>query len=150
MPRKRVKRERSGRYQIKAHEVLLSNWVSDAYARWHDRDPTCESVANDVRDEILSRLNELKSDVDRILRGDAIEPLQQKKAMEAARLLLYGGVHKMSTLVQFGKAQIVDLESDKVVFDRTITFRGDNAEAWQRAGEFLAEDLLASDLPRTN
>jgi hypothetical protein len=60
-----------------------------------------------------------------------------------ARLLLYGGIHKMSTLVQFGKAQIVDLETDKLVFDRTITFRGDNDEAWQRAGEFLAEDLLS-------
>src|ERR671931_2852166 len=27
-----------------------------------------------------------------------------------ARLLLYGGIHKMSTLVQFGKAQMVDLQ----------------------------------------
>ena len=63
-----------------------------------------------------------------------------------ARLLLYGGIHKMSTLVQFGKAQIVDLETDKVVFDRTITFRGDNDEAWKRAGEFLAEELVSKDL----
>jgi hypothetical protein len=44
----------------------------------------------DVRGQILVRLNELKSDVDQILRGDAIEPLQEKKAMEVARLLLYG------------------------------------------------------------
>ncbi len=63
-----------------------------------------------------------------------------------ARLLLYGGIHKMSTLVQFGKAQIVDLETDRVVFDRTITFRGDNDEAWKRAGEFVAEQLAAADL----
>jgi hypothetical protein len=38
------------------------------------------------------------------------------------------------------------LETDKVVFDRTITFRGDNDEAWHRAGAFLADELLATDL----
>jgi hypothetical protein len=63
-----------------------------------------------------------------------------------ARLLLYGGIHKMSTLIQFGKAQIADLETDKLVYDRTISFRGDDANAWKRASEFLAEDLVAKDL----
>ena len=63
-----------------------------------------------------------------------------------ARLLLYGGIHKMSTLVQFGKAQIADLETDQVVYDRTITFRGDDDNAWKRASEFLAEDLVSKDL----
>ena len=62
------------------------------------------------------------------------------------RLLLYGGFHKMSTLVQFGKAQIADLETDQVVYYRTISFRGDDDNAWKRAGEFLAEDLVSKDL----
>ncbi|HJT12571.1 MAG TPA: DUF2380 domain-containing protein [Dongiaceae bacterium] len=66
-----------------------------------------------------------------------------------ARLLLYGGIHKMSTLVQFGKAQIADLETDQVVYDRTISFRGDDDNAWKRASEFLAEDLVAKDLSST-
>jgi uncharacterized protein YciI len=65
-----------------------------------------------------------------------------------ARLLLYGGIHKMSTLVQFGKAQIADLETDQVVYDRTISFRGDDDNAWKRASEFLAEDLASKDLAR--
>jgi Protein of unknown function (DUF2380) len=75
----------------------------------------------------------------------AMDPqsLTDAARQSGARLLLYGGVHKMSTLIQFGKAQIVDLKTDKVVFDRMISFRGDNDEAWQRAGEFLAEDLLS-------
>lgn len=78
----------------------------------------------------------------------AMDPasLTDAARQSGARLLLYGGIHKMSTLVQFGKAQIVDLETDKVVFDRTITFRGDNEEAWKRAGEFLAEDLISKGL----
>ena len=52
----------------------------------------------------------------------------------------------MSTLIQFGKAQIADLETDQVVYDRTITFRGDDDNAWKRASEFLAEDLVSKDL----
>src|SRR5262245_3496983 len=63
-----------------------------------------------------------------------------------ARLLLYGGIHKMSTLVQFGKAQIADLETDRVVYDRTITFRGDDDTAWKCASQFLAEDLASKSL----
>ncbi|HWA50046.1 MAG TPA: DUF2380 domain-containing protein [Dongiaceae bacterium] len=62
-----------------------------------------------------------------------------------ARLLLYGGVHKMSTLIQFGKAQAVGLEVDKLVFDQTVSFRGDDDEAWRRAALFLAEQILAAD-----
>jgi hypothetical protein len=75
------------------------------------------------------------------------ESLTDAARESGARLLLYGGIHKMSTLVQFGKAQIVDLETDKLVFDRTITFRGDNDKAWKRAAEFLADQLLATDSP---
>jgi len=74
------------------------------------------------------------------------ESLSDAARQSGARLLLYGGIHKMSTLVQFGKAQIADLETDQVVYDRTITFRGDDANAWKRAGEFLAEDLVSKGL----
>ena len=74
------------------------------------------------------------------------QSLTDAARQSGARLLLYGGIHKMSTLVQFGKAQVADLESDQVVYDRTITFRGDDDNAWKRASEFLAEDLAAKDL----
>jgi hypothetical protein len=74
------------------------------------------------------------------------QSLTDAARQSGARLLLYGGIHKMSTLVQFGKAQVADLESDQVIYDRTITFRGDDDNAWKRAGEFLAEDLAARDL----
>jgi hypothetical protein len=74
------------------------------------------------------------------------ESLTEAARQSGARLLLYGGIHKMSTLIQFGKAQVVDLTTDQVVFDRTISFRGDNEQAWTRAGQFLAEDLIAENL----
>jgi hypothetical protein len=75
------------------------------------------------------------------------QSLTDAARQSGARLLLFGGIHKMSTLVQFGKAQVADLETDQVVYDRTITFRGDDDNAWRRAGEFLAEDLVSKDLP---
>lgn len=78
-------------------------------------------------------------------RSDPAELIEAARAA-GAQVLLYGGIHKMSTLVQFGKAQAIDLEADKLVFDQAISFRGDNAEAWRRAGMFLAEQLLARTL----
>ena len=74
------------------------------------------------------------------------QSLTDAARQSGARLLLYGGIHKMSTLVQFGKAQIADLETDQLVYDRTITFRGDDDNAWKRAGEFLVEELVSKDL----
>ena len=67
-----------------------------------------------------------------------------KKA--GARLLVYGGVHKLSTLVQNMKAQAVDLDTDRLVFERLITFRGDDDESWDRAERFLALELLEQPL----
>lgn len=58
-----------------------------------------------------------------------------------ARLLLYGGVHKMSTLVQWAKTQLVDVERDRLIDDRWLTFRGDDDEAWRRAEAYLARRL---------
>ena len=52
------------------------------------------------------------------------------KARQAgARLLLFGGIHKMSTLIQWAKVQAVDLQTEKLVFDRLLTFRGDTDDA---------------------
>jgi len=75
------------------------------------------------------------------------ETLTGAAGQSGARLLLYGGIHKMSTLIQFGKAQMVDLRTGRVVFDRMISFRGDNEEAWTRAAEFLANELAATNVP---
>ncbi|HLN11233.1 MAG TPA: DUF2380 domain-containing protein [Xanthobacteraceae bacterium] len=65
-----------------------------------------------------------------------------------AKLLLYGGIQKMSTLIQYAKAQVVDVDADRLVLDRLITFRGDSDEAWQRAEQFLVSELVSRDGPR--
>jgi hypothetical protein len=63
-----------------------------------------------------------------------------------ARLMLYGEVHKMSPLVQWGKIQVVDLAADRLIDDQMLTFRGDTEEAWRRAEAFLVEELRALDI----
>lgn len=58
-----------------------------------------------------------------------------------ARLLLYGGIHKESTLVQWAKVQVLDIAADKLVVDRLVTFRGDSDEAWRRAEAFIIDEV---------
>lgn len=66
------------------------------------------------------------------------------RAREAgAKLVLIGGIHKESTLVQWAKVQAVDVDTDRRVLDRLLTFRGDTDEAWERAEAFVAREVAA-------
>jgi len=80
-------------------------------------------------------------------RTDPAELIAKAQAA-GARLLVYGGIQKMSTLIQYGNAQVVDLAADRLVFNRNISFRGDNDEAWRRAAQFLVADLVNGNLVR--
>lgn len=64
-----------------------------------------------------------------------------------ARLVVYGGIRKMSTLVQWGEVQLLDLESEKLLLRRTVTFRGDNDMAYRRAADFVG-DTLRDAMPK--
>jgi hypothetical protein len=57
------------------------------------------------------------------------------------RLVVAGGIHKMSTLIQFGEVQLLDLDADKLLLRRTFSFRGDNDTAFRRAAAFVGETL---------
>jgi hypothetical protein len=58
-----------------------------------------------------------------------------------ARILVYGGIHKQSTLVQWALVHAIDLEKDKLVLERTYSLRGDTDEAFRRAADFIVEYL---------
>jgi len=60
-----------------------------------------------------------------------------------AKLILYGGVHKMSTLVQWASVELVDIEANRLLDDRFLSFRGDSDEAWRRAEAFVVEKMKA-------
>jgi hypothetical protein len=58
-----------------------------------------------------------------------------------ARVLIVGGIHKISTLVQSAKAVAIDVASNRVMFEKLFSFRGDSDEAWERAEAFVSEDV---------
>lgn len=70
------------------------------------------------------------------------DQLLGKAQAAGARYLLISSFHKMSTLVQWAKFDMVDLEARNVVFSRLISFRGDNDEAWRRAKSFIVRQIL--------
>ena len=72
---------------------------------------------------------------------DADQLLGKAQAAGAA-FLLVSSVHKMSTLVQWAKFDIIDVKARTVVFDRLVTFRGDNDEAWRRAESFIVREII--------
>ncbi|MFA9461682.1 DUF2380 domain-containing protein [Thiohalorhabdus sp. Cl-TMA] len=73
----------------------------------------------------------------------SMAPADLIRAAEQAggRILVYGGVHKMSTLVQWGKVYVLDLRTEKLLLDRLFSFRGDNDRAFRRAAGFLVPKL---------
>ncbi|WP_159726845.1 DUF2380 domain-containing protein [Methylosinus sp. Ce-a6] len=70
------------------------------------------------------------------------EALFETAKKAGARLVLYGGVHKVSTLVQWVQAQVVDVEKNLLVDDRHVTFRGDADESWRRCEKYLARQIV--------
>ena len=80
------------------------------------------------------------------VRRSTAERLIESARAAGARLLLLGGIHKVSTLIQNGKVRVVDVEMNQVVFDRSISFRGDTDESWERAERFLVRGLAAANL----
>ena len=58
-----------------------------------------------------------------------------------ARLVVYGGIRKMSTLIQWGEIQLLDLEAERLLMRRTVTFRGDNDAAYRHAADFVGNTL---------
>jgi hypothetical protein len=64
-----------------------------------------------------------------------------------ARLVVYGGIRKMSTLVQWGDVELLDLDNEKLLLKRTVSFRGDNDEAYRRAAAFVG-DTIRDAMPK--
>jgi hypothetical protein len=71
-----------------------------------------------------------------------VDQLLDKAQAVGAAYLLISSFHKLSTLVQWAKFDIVDVKTRNVVFNRLVTFRGDNDEAWRHAGSFIVRDIL--------
>ena len=74
-----------------------------------------------------------------------------------ADFLLISSFHKMSTLVQWAKFDMIDVRAARLLFGSLVSFRGDNDEAWRRAETFIVRNMLdhefmrpaAASLPRS-
>jgi hypothetical protein len=71
-----------------------------------------------------------------------VDQLLGKALAAGAGYLLISSFHKMSTLVQWAKFDIVDVKTRNVVFNRLVTFRGDNDKAWRHAESFIVREIL--------
>jgi Protein of unknown function (DUF2380) len=68
--------------------------------------------------------------------------LLDKAQTAGAGYLLISSFHKVSTLVQWAKFDIIDVKARNVVFNRLVTFRGDNDKAWRHAESFIVREIL--------
>ena len=80
-------------------------------------------------------------------RSTPAQALIEAAKAAGARLLVYGGIEKMSTLIQWGKLQVVDLQANRLIDDKMLTFRGDDDEAWRRAAAFVVDEIKGLEMP---
>ena len=73
--------------------------------------------------------------------GPALRDRLRAASQAGAQILIIGGLHKMSTLVQLAQTVAIDTTSQRVVFRKYFQFRGDNDEAWQRAERFVSDEV---------
>jgi hypothetical protein len=71
-----------------------------------------------------------------------------KAQAAGADFLLISAFHKVSTLVQWAKFDMIDVKAQKLSFERLVSFRGDNDEAWRRAEDFIVRDIMDRELMR--
>ncbi|WP_407155852.1 DUF2380 domain-containing protein [Bradyrhizobium sp. STM 3557] len=71
----------------------------------------------------------------------AADALRHAATEAGAQIVVIGGIQKTSTLVQWARTAVVDVASNRVVFEKLYTFRGDDDAAWQRAEMFVSREL---------
>jgi len=75
-------------------------------------------------------------------KGHAPGELFAMARQAGAKLMLFGGLHKMSTLVQWGLVELVDVDENRLLDERHLSFRGDDDQAWRRAADYVAQKLI--------
>jgi hypothetical protein len=75
------------------------------------------------------------------------DQLLAKAQAAGAEYLLISSFHKVSTLVQWAKIDLVDVKTRNVAFNRLVTFRGDNDKAWRHAESFIVRQILDHQEP---
>ena len=61
-----------------------------------------------------------------------------------AQYVVFGGVHKISTLIQWGQVEVMDTSTGKAAASRTVTFRGDSEDAWRHAADYVGQLVVSA------
>jgi hypothetical protein len=96
-----------------------------------------DDVTADRRFELVPSSCAPTCPIEGLALGDRLRAASQA----GTQILIIGIVQKMSTLVQLVYAAAVDTTTQRVMFKKSFTFRGDNDEAWQRAERFVSEEV---------
>jgi hypothetical protein len=96
-----------------------------------------EDVTADGRFELVPSSCATKCPVE----GSALVDRLRVASQAHAHILIIGIVQKRSTLVQVVWTAAIDTITQRIVFKKFFTFRGDNDEAWRRAERFVSEEV---------
>lgn len=102
-----------------------------------------DTLRSDLEHSGKFRIVTLRCDPTPCAATDPTAELLARAREAGAKLVLVGGIHKQSTLIQWAKVQALDVDADRLVLDKLLTFRGDSDEAWERAEAFVAREVAA-------
>ncbi|HEU0221358.1 MAG TPA: DUF2380 domain-containing protein [Paracoccaceae bacterium] len=80
-------------------------------------------------------------------RDPGLPVLAAQAEAAGVRFLVFGEVHKMSTLIGWVKFAMLDLQANKPACDRFLSYRGDTDEAWRRAADVTLRNIVDKCLP---
>ena len=66
---------------------------------------------------------------------------QQSTGPGDESIRIVGDITKTSTLIQWAKVAVIEVATNRILFERGYSFRGDNDEAWDRAENFVSRDI---------
>ena len=140
-------------YAANADDALAVS-VDDFKYRDTSNEPTDQTAAHEKR--LRAFMTALRDDVTADRRfelvpsscgpncptdGPALRDRLRAASQAGTQILIIGIVQKASTLVQLLWTAAIDTTSQRIVFKKFFTFRGDNDEAWQRAERFVSEEV---------
>jgi hypothetical protein len=73
------------------------------------------------------------------------DELLKSARKSGATLLVVGGIHRMTGVVTFMKADVYRVATDRPILSKMYTMRGDNDAAWAMAADALADAIKAHD-----
>ena len=77
--------------------------------------------------------------------GDTdVEDLAAKAHTAGAGIMLFGRIEKQSTLISWARVRAINTATGAVLFDKFLSFRGDDDAAWQHLETFVLRDFLAA------